>query len=226
MKALFLETGCRPIYFCFSKSKYFMKFMVLFFAAFTTYAASAQNGFIGGTVAGSDKTPAAHVQVTLRNALNEAVAFAYTDNNGSYSFTNLTTGTYNVYPQTEGYNVVASGDYTLTADHSSLSGVDFTANNDVKTIAPALAAVEEALAQPATLSMKKDNNGININWQVATNQSATVHIVDADGKEVFASSINMAGNGNTTLNVSNLKTGRYIISIQSTDVNFNSRLTI
>jgi PKD repeat protein len=92
-------------------------------------------GFVGGNIsAGAGKgtgTGVAGILVFLRNSINnKMVASAYTDGDGNYAFTDIGTGTYNVYPEDMNYATTPSAAVGVTSGQTNNAGIDFEQTED------------------------------------------------------------------------------------------------
>jgi hypothetical protein len=92
-------------------------------------------GFIGGNISlGAGKGTDAGVaglEVYLRGANNVLIAASITNQNGDYSFTNIPTGTYSVYPEAMNYNTTPYNTIQVTPGNANVLAIDFVQKNDL-----------------------------------------------------------------------------------------------
>lgn len=90
-------------------------------------------GFISGNInQGAGKgtgTGVPNVLVFLRDGSNKMVASTYTNEEGYYTFTNLPTGAYNIYPEKISYTTIPSTAISVTTGQASKTDVDFVQTN-------------------------------------------------------------------------------------------------
>ncbi|KAA5533216.1 PKD domain-containing protein [Taibaiella lutea] len=91
-------------------------------------------GFIGGNIsAGAGKGTGTGVEgmlVYLRGNNNQLIALAFTNAEGDYSFSNIPTGTYSVYPEAINYATTPYNTINVTASQAHVSAIDFEQTND------------------------------------------------------------------------------------------------
>ncbi|MBW7913285.1 MAG: T9SS type A sorting domain-containing protein [Taibaiella sp.] len=182
-----------------------------------TGTVTAGPGFVGGNVTqGANKGTANGIEgmtIFLLNTANEPVAYAITDANGDYSFSNVPVGSYTVHPENINYNTTpASINISLT--HTAHLDINFERSHSQKTIVPISAGIGNvndkasftAYPNPAT-------DVININWGRLSNDMATISITDISGKKVHTSEVKM--DVNAAINISNIRPGFYFLNVQT-----------
>ncbi len=196
---------------------------------------SAGPGFIAGDVTmgankgSSGSSPSAGLLMLALNATGNLVQKAYTDGSGHYSFSNLPLGTYTIYPELMNYNTTAYTGITLTTTSSSMAAANFGQHTISKTIIPIVTGVENtAYTVSSAFAFPNPTNGkLNIQWTETTNEKAVISINDATGREVYTTSINMTqGTGTSQVDLSGLTYGTYLISVKSTNINYNNKIVL
>jgi len=186
-------------------------------------------GFIGGNVSqGANKGTGAGIPdmtVLLLDANNDPVAFTTTDANGDYSFSNLPNGTYTVHPENLG-DATTAASVTIDATNVSQNAISFERSNTNKTITPLPNAIANVAAQALTFSVFPNpaNNVVNINWAEYSNDLASVVITDISGKKVMSAQVSM--NADASVNVSELQTGFYFMSVVTESASTAQKLII
>ncbi len=192
-------------------------------------------GFIGGDVTtGANKGtttygPAVNMLVYVLNASGSVLQQAYTDATGHYSFSNLPTGTYSIYPEDINYATTAYTGINLTTSSPSFSAASFGQHTVSKTILPATTGIQNiTTAVSSVLAFPNPTNGrLNIQWTSTTNEKATITICDIIGRVVYTSAINMTqGTGISQVDLSNLTNGTYLISVKSANINYNNKIEL
>lgn len=185
-------------------------------------------GFVGGNVSqGANKGTASGIEgmnVLLLDANNEPVAFAVTDANGDYSFTNLPVGTYKVHPENMNYNTTAAS-FTITLSHTAHIDINFERSLSQKTIVPVTSGINNISGKAAfTAYPNPATDVININWASLSEDAATIHITDISGKTVFSSEVKM--DKNTAINISNIQPGFYFLNVETESGSNTQKLLI
>ncbi|RYZ13916.1 MAG: T9SS type A sorting domain-containing protein, partial [Sphingobacteriales bacterium] len=169
-------------------------------------------GFVGGNISsGAGKgtgTGVPGLLVFLRNSTtNKLVSSVYTDANGDYTFTDIATGTYNVYPEAMSYATIPSSVLTITGGQTSSTGVDFIQTEDQ--------------IKPKSLGINglKKEDGISIYPNPATD---VLVIENKAGKFNQVSIVNTLGQvvkqqgidkGNNKIEISAMTSGLYYVII-------------
>ena len=198
------------------------------------------SGFIAGDVTtganrgSSTATPAVGLTVYLTNAAGKEIMSTITDAAGHYSFGTLAYGTYNVHPEainylTTNYSAITLSAITLSASYPNISAASFVQHTISKTITPTLVAVNNVNVKSNSLvAFPNPTCGkLNINWSVASNETATIVITDIAGREIYKSTADMnAGNGSYSIDLSNINNGLYIMSVKSASINYNNKIQV
>lgn len=182
-------------------------------------------GFVGGNIsAGAGKGTGTGVEgllVFLRNNANgQLVASTYTDANGDYSFDNLATGTYNVYPEEMAYTTTPSSALNITTGQTNSTGIDFVQTDDE--------------IKPATelgISPVSKNDGISIYPNPIADQ---LFIENKTGRFNLFSIVNTVGQivkqgslkqGNNKVETISLGSGIYYIIVNGADGSRSMKIT-
>jgi hypothetical protein len=168
---------------------------------------SVGNGEIAGNVFNSDSSLGynnpykafVHFQVPIYVVQNGViVSYALTDADGNYSVPNLPDGNYQVYAELPGYNKLVQ---SVTILNGSKAEVNFVVKNGTVAL-----GIDDLLESQITMypNPTQDKVVITCNEKVES-----VEITDITGrslKTIF---------GETSIDVSNLKTGVYIVNIKT-----------
>ncbi len=195
---------------------------------------TAGAGFIAGDVTtganrGTSTTYAVGMIVFLTDASNREIASTYTNSTGAYTFSNLPVGSYKVHPEAINYMTTDYDAITLTSAHPNLSAASFVQHTVSKTITPTRVAVNNVNANTNSIvAFPNPTSGkLNINWSVASNETATIVIADITGREVYKSNVDMnAGNGSISIDLSNINNGLYVMSVKSASINYNNKIQV
>lgn len=186
-------------------------------------------GFIGGNVQqGANKGTAsgiADMTILLLDASDNPVAFATTDANGDYSFSNLPHGTYKVHPENLG-DATTAASVTIDATHVTQNAISFERSNSNKTIVPLPNSIANVAASAISVSVYPNpaNNVVNINWANNSNDIASVVITDISGEKVLSTQVSM--NANTSINIETLNSGLYFMNIASENGSNTQKLIV
>lgn len=176
-------------------------------------------GFVGGNVTmGANKgtaagDPVVGMLIFLRDNASNAIKHTYTDANGDYSFNNLPTGLYSIYPEEAGYTTT-SAPVILTPNQVSSKGVNFVKSDSKQTVTPKSTGISNTVANALfSVSPNPSNGIITINWATGTKGSADVTVTDISGRKVYQSEVNTGSK--TQLNLAQLQGGMYFISVEA-----------
>lgn len=192
-------------------------------------------GFIGGLISsgagkGTSGSTAKGMQVYLKDALtNFVIASTTTDTDGTYSFSNIGYGNYVIYPEAFSYHTTPSAVISLSSGADSATGVNFRAYttsrvilpitvNSVTNVGPAKGTID-VYPNPATETL-------HINWRNETAGNATITIADVTGRNVYSNVINMGVTGEASADVSQLKSGIYLMSVRSESMLYSVKVMI
>lgn len=182
-----------------------------------TGTVTAGPGFVGGNVTqGANKGTANGIEgmtIFLLNTANEPVAYAITDANGDYSFSNVPVGSYTVHPENINYNTTpASINISLT--HTAHLDINFERSHSQKTIVPISAGIGNINGKASfTAYPNPATDVINITWGSLSDDMATISITDISGKKVHTSEVKM--DVNAAINISNIRPGFYFLNVQT-----------
>ena len=194
-------------------------------------------GFIGGNVTtganrGTSGTiPAVGIQIVILNTSTGAVAgMTTTNSSGNYSFSGLAYGTYMVFPDSLNYGTTPFSSIVLSASSPSFSTAKFIQHTISKTITPdTTTGVSQVVPSVSSVSAfpNPTSGKLTIQWTERATEKSTLVITDITGREVYKSAINMnQGAGMTSIDLSALSNGMYMISVKSASLNYNNKLEI
>jgi hypothetical protein len=191
-------------------------------------------GFISGYISAgagrgtSGDVPAVGMIVYLKDASGSVLTYTYTGGTGMYSFSSLANGTYMIYPENYAFYTTPSAVITLTSSNESITGIDFKQHNTSGTITPIDAtAVQTVAAQDFNIYPNPTTGNIFIRWANKTSGNADVTITDVTGRTVLSSTINInATSGQSQINMNDLNSGIYLISIKGEGLNYNGKVMV
>ncbi len=190
------------------------------------------SGFIGGLVVNGAGRPVNNgvttvkdittmipmegVSVLLLDANNNAVTHTVTDVDGSYSFSNLAMGTYNVHVEEVG-KVTFPANILIDANNMNHSGIHFTIHDNMVTLTGtyAVSNVEDLQIFPNPVY-----NTANIQLALKASMNLTMTVTNLMGQEFINQPFNLnAGDHSLQVEMSDLPAGLYMVSLKSeTDV--------
>jgi hypothetical protein len=182
-------------------------------------------GFIGGNISmGAGKgtgTGVPHMLVFLRNNTNnKMIASVYTNANGDYTFNNIPSGSYNIYPEEMNYVTTPSATLNVTTGQTSTTGVDFVQTDDE--IKPATVLGIPAISK---------NDGISLYPNPVTDQ---LFIENKTGLFNQFTIVNMLGQmikqgglkqGNNKIETTSFGSGIYYIIVHGADGSRSMKVT-
>lgn len=184
-------------------------------------------GFIGGNVSqGANKGTSGGIQgmtILLRDHNGNFVKYATTDANGDYSFTDLPTGSYTIYPEDAGYTTTTAG-VTLITMKPVTNNVNFERLNSSKTIVPKTTGIEEIAASNVGI-YPNPSNGLVFIGTGANEPNATVSVSDMTGRVVYKSSLELQS-GKASIDLSHLQNGHYIVNIRTASATSTQKLSL
>jgi hypothetical protein len=196
-------------------------------------------GFIAGyVVSGAGRTtagdiPAAGMTIYLKDATGHTITYVTTGSDGTYSFSNLAYGTYQIWPESYKYYTTPSVTITLAPGADSVTTIDFKQHTHYGTITPYDNSQVHQLAAAAggskvELYPNPAGNTLHIQCDAqAAGNSAEVSIVNVIGREVLHTTVNIdKTTGHSQLDISGLREGMYMINIKSDAGGYTSRLVI
>ncbi len=192
-------------------------------------------GFIGGNVTtGANKGTADGDPVVgmlvycINNTTGAVLQHATTDAAGHFTFTNLPVGqSYKIYPEAINYATTPYPPITLTSATTSMSAAHFIQHTLSMTITPIVVSVDEVNSKTTGVSVYPNpaSGSLHIKWHAANTGQGTVTLTDVTGRQVVNNTIEMS-NGNTSVDLSGLKAGLYIISVKAAGISYNAKITI
>lgn len=172
-------------------------------------------GFIGGNISlGANKgtnTGVPNILVYLRDANNNLVRFTYTDANGDYSFGNIGTGVYTIYPEAMNYITIPSASITVTAGQPTVPDIDF--KKTPTHIKPITTGIENVSGNVFQLYPNPSNGSVKVIWKAGSNGNAHIDIMNVSGSKVFTSEVNTGKAAD--LDLTSLQSGVYFIRIST-----------
>ncbi len=202
-----------------------------------TGTTSSGPGFISGSVlTGANKGTSGSIPVVGLHmvALNTSGSTAtvaqmtHTDASGNYTFSNLPTGTYTVFPDSVNFITTPYTNIILTSGSATFSGGTFTQHTIAKTITPGAEAIKNISSVSSVTAFPNPTSGrLNIMWNEKTTENANVVISDITGRQVYSSTITLSeGNGISALDLSAFNNGLYIISIKTATLSYNNKIEL
>ncbi len=193
-------------------------------------------GFIAGNVTtgankGTSGTPAVGLQMYVINATtNQLIQQTVTDATGHYSFSNLPVGaTYKIFPEALSYLTFAYTSINLTSGAPTMTAASFIQHTISKTITPIFVGVRQIKAATSSLNTfpNPTTGKLNVSWETNNDENASVIVTDITGREVYKTNVTLTeGAGMTQLDLNNLNTGLYMISIKSASISYNNKIQV
>ncbi len=191
-------------------------------------------GFIGGLiVSGAGKgtsgdVPVSNMLVYLENATTHQVyTYTYTDTAGAYSFSNLALGSYIIYPVDYHYATIIPPVITLTSTTDSFAVANFKEHTTLGTITSfSNTSIKNISGNPAISVYPNPTTGLlHIDLGNTLQSNATIVISDIIGREVYSQVLSGAQT-NSSINISSLKDGIYLITVKGNGINYCGRLEV
>lgn len=192
-------------------------------------------GFIGGYVfAGAGKgtasaAPISGMLVYLKNVVTGVILnYTYTDLAGHYSFPSLPYGNYFVAPEEYGYYTTPSSILTVGPTNDSVMA-SFKKHTDYGTITPNddLSWLGAAVISQGSFSMYPNPCTGVLNIEIPQPYAnAMISITDATGRTVYEQSISNYSSNPVPLQLQQLQSGLYILSINTGNNKFTGKFTI
>ncbi len=192
-------------------------------------------GFIAGSVltganrGTSGSIPVVGLHMVCMTSAGSIAQMAYTDATGAYSFTSLPYGTYTVFPDSLNYLTTPLTGITLSSSATGYTTGGFVQHTVSGTITPVATGISNTPASVTTVTTfpNPTTGKINIVWNEKTDEHATVTISDITGREVSRSNIVMTeGTGMTSINLSNMANGLYVINVKSASLNYTGKVEV
>ncbi|MBA3830240.1 MAG: PKD domain-containing protein [Taibaiella sp.] len=191
-------------------------------------------GFVGGNVlygagrssgtTGTVGAPVVGLIIYIRNSSNKVLASSITDGSGNYSFSNLPTGTYSIYPESMGLTTTPAT-AVVTASSTSVHNVNFKQNSI--SIAPIATSVgNTAPAQNFVIYPNPAKGHVTIQWNDNAMGTADVTISNITGQKVYHTLLNRDGNGSSTIYLSQLQPGMYFINVATKEGQTISKIAL
>ena len=192
-------------------------------------------GFIAGYVVSgagrntSSDAPAKGMIIYLTDTTGNLLSFTYTDSTGNYSFTNLTDGSYKIYPANYKYYTTPSSVIRLAPGADSATSIDFKQHITSGTITPydnTKTPVVLAQAKGIAVYPNPAAGVLNIRTDKASAGNADIILTDVTGRDVLRTTTELNATTGNTLNLNGIKDGIYLITIKSDKVFYSSKLVI
>lgn len=173
-------------------------------------------GFIAGKVtqgAGKNGDGLAGVEVMLLDADGNVVAYTFTDANGNYSFSNIPLGSYTVYVEIPGVNMVG-GDVTLTETNPSQNNILIAVSK--KEARTYILEKDATLTkESATIYPNPVNDKLTLQLNTTVSQQLSISVYDVTGKLMSATQNNAAaGIQYISVDTHTLPQGLYFLKVQ------------
>ncbi len=194
-------------------------------------------GFVAGNVTmGANKgtsgaIPAKGLLIFCVNVTTgDILQHAYTDASGSYSFSNLPTGVpLKIYPELINYATTPYPPITLASGSTSMTAANFVQHTLSHTITPIVVAASTVTATSNNISLfpNPTSGMLNVKWNIANADNATVTVADVTGRQVLTENIDMTVTSeNVQLDLSALNAGLYLVNIKADGVNYNGKIEV
>ena len=191
-------------------------------------------GFISGNVLqGANRgaavgDPMGNITILLRNNTNnQLVASTETDANGTYTFTNVPVGSYNVYPEELNYATTPSAPIQITANNTNSTTNDFWRETVAKTLHPITPSGVKAVQQEGQILISPNpaKDLLSIQFATAPQKGSTVQLYNLSGQLVKAFPI---ADAQTTqqLSLSGVAAGAYLLHIPTQKGTQVARITV
>ncbi len=188
---------------------------------------------ISGHVKTSTGVPVANLAIEVIGASIPAgppIFLVYTDASGRYSIDSLPSDTYSIFPDSLNYITTPYSNVVVDSANPIAVNIDLTQyTTGTRIITPNLEAVASVAAGiSSVLVFPSPTTGkLNIQWKEKAAEAGSIRINDATGREVYRSVLAMGeGTGRTTLDLSTLINGIYIVSVKSPSLNYYNKIEI
>jgi hypothetical protein len=191
------------------------------------------NGFIGGSVvAGANKgtaagDPVANQMVLLRNSAGKIIRSVYTGADGKYSFVNIPSGNYTVFPEEMNYNTTVSRNITITGFENTVNGINFRKSDGDRTIVPMAPASVGSIAGTAGYFVYPNPTSGRVMLSApASAQSVKLTLTSVTGQVVYTNSKAQVQAGQLELDFSQLASGLYNLHVQDAEISQNCKILL
>ena len=188
---------------------------------------------ISGHIKTATGVPVANIAVEVIGAAipgGNPVFVVYTDASGAYSIDSLPSDTYSIFPDSLNYITTPYSNVVVDSANPIAVNIDLTQyTTGTRIITPNLEAVGNVTAASTKLLVypSPSNGNLFIQWSEKNTENGHVSITDVTGREVYRSAVRMnEGNGRTSLDLSTLTSGIYIISVKTESLNYNDKIEI
>lgn len=183
-------------------------------------------GFIGGSVnQGANKGTANGIPdmpVYLVDMNGKLLQYVETDATGSYSFSNIPTGTYKIYPEELNYTTTPAI-VTLTSTNTSFGNIYFERSHTQKTITPIPTGINDVDRNNTfALYPNPASQSVTVNWN--GKHTANIIITDITGKHMLTNRV--APNSTKQMDISTLTKGLYFVTVECNGQKTTQKLLI
>jgi hypothetical protein len=191
-------------------------------------------GFISGSVlTGANKgtsgsIPVVGLHMVALTSSGSVAQMAYTDATGTYTLGNLPVGTYTVFPDSLNYITTPYTSITITSGAPTFSAAAFTQHTVSKTITPGAESVKNLSSVSSVTAFPNPTSGrLNIMWNEATTEKASVVITDITGRQVYTTTLTLTdGKGISPIDLSALNSGLYMLNIKTATLSYNNKIDL
>jgi hypothetical protein len=175
-------------------------------------------GFIGGKVAqGANKKegdPLEDIEVMLTDAVTgEAVAYTYTDATGTFAFTDLALGSYEVYTEVIGLTT-APGTVTLTETNPEVDNIEVKVSSSGVTTGFRNKAVASLIGLTAYPNPVQETLYLDINSPISI--TGRMAVIDMQGKVLYSQPVKLnPGKQKLQITTKELPAGMYQLRIEN-----------
>jgi|GEM_PF-6318534 len=186
---------------------------------------SSGNGEVSGTIDSSSTSngralstqstgnPISGLTVVLVNSNGQPVQTTTTDANGYFQFNNLANGNYTLWIDGNGINNTNAPTVTVSSGSVSSSNLQLAVSGSSLQMVSSVTGTTSATTLNSAINIYP--NPANSSFTVSTSGSQfsnfSYTLTDGNGKEIIS------GNGSSSVNVSSLEPGFYIVKVQTSD---------
>ena len=172
-------------------------------------------GFIGGLVSqGANKVgdPISDIHILITDDNGAPIAYAYSDNTGSFNIDNLPYGTYIVYPEVAG-KATTPLTITLNATNPNTDQIRVEVNSTTVSTSIATGIENNISFSGVSVYPNPINEVLNVNLGTDIAGKVSIRITEITGKVIYQEVTNNASR--IEINTSNFKGGMYILSLEN-----------
>ncbi len=195
--------------------------------------ASSGPGFIGGNISlGANRgaaTGVPNMTILLRDNISSlAIRSAITDPSGNFSFSNVPSGLYSVYPEELNYTTTPRFNIAITSAQNNVQNINFNADRAKMSIKPRTTAIEVINVNGATASLYPNpaKGTVTLAWKGFDNKAIDVTILNVTGQLVHTQQLGGSATGSATIDIARLQPGIYSVRLHSAAGDAVQKLTI